>query len=256
MKRYRVIVDGLCLEVYRDESIEAPELAVYLFGFPGSAGKTEPVERMVAAGYTVIQPHYRGCYDSSGEFTPASSIELLSELQDIISKGKLIEVKKQSEILIPKNISLVLGHSYGCFAVLKGCSVLRKLKKIVLMGPVLCFEQGPKGIGYDEDGDYHYKYVTRSRPLTYRLGAWDNWENAYAGKLDSLSFEAPKSLKEVHLVIGENDNYFNMELLRKNSENIVRNTLKEGSYSINLDVVDGVGHGPKGLFTKKILSFF
>ncbi|MCG9771618.1 hypothetical protein L1D59_23885, partial [Pseudoalteromonas piscicida] len=140
MKRYRSIVNGICLEIYRDESKECNKLAVYLFGFPGSAGKTEPVERLVSSGYTVIQPHYRGSYDSSGEFSPASSIELLAEIQEIVSTGDLVEVKKQQVICIPKNISLVLGHSYGCFAALKGCSVLTDIEKVVLLGPVLCFD--------------------------------------------------------------------------------------------------------------------
>ncbi|MCG9771628.1 hypothetical protein L1D59_24000, partial [Pseudoalteromonas piscicida] len=121
---------------------------------------------------------------------------------------------------------------------------------------VLCFDQGPMGVGYNEDGDFHYKYVSRSRPLTYRLGAWRDWERAYAGEFDSLSFDAPKSLKEVHLVVGENDSYFNIELLQKNSEILIRNTLKGGQFSVNLNILDGVGHGPKGLFTDSVINVF
>jgi esterase/lipase len=256
MKRFRIIENGLCIELYRPVVPNRDErLAVYFYGFPGSSGKTEPVVKLVDAGYTVIQPHYRGTYDSTGEFSPSTAMGTLREIADIIQKGVLVEIKNGSKVHIPTKIDFVVGHSFGCFPALKGSIDVNGVKKILLMGPQISFNQDGDGVGSTEDGNMHFYYVKNSRPHTYRLGAWaSGWEQLYDAKLDGVSGVAPVTLDKVMVVIGENDKYFNVDLVRQNSQQIVHKSLL-GDYTVNINVVKDVGHGPKGLFNNETMKF-
>ena len=121
MKRFRIIENGLCIELYRPVVPNRDErLAVYFYGFPGSSGKTEPVVKLVDAGYTVIQPHYRGTYDSTGEFSPSTAMGTLREIADIIQKGVLVEIKNGSKVHIPTKNSLCCGSQLWMFSCTKG----------------------------------------------------------------------------------------------------------------------------------------
>lgn len=254
MKRYRTIENGLCLESYASDFDEAKGIAVYLFGFPGSAGKSEPVERLCSAGYHVIVPHYRGSYDSSGLMGPEQAIDLLSEVKDALSRGYLEEIKNGKRVRVPKTIDLVLGHSFGSFAALKGAAKLDGLSRLLLMGPQISFDLGSSGIGLNEDGKFHFDYVTRARPLTYRLSGREDWEKLYDGGFEGSFGNCATDLEKVLVVVGSNDKYFSSELIQKNGKEIVRRSLQR-DVSVEIQVVDGAGHGPSGLFTEKAIEF-
>lgn len=249
-------MNGLCLELYKPDSESCRGLmAVYLYGFPGSSGKTEPVLRLVDAGYTVIQPHYRGTYDSIGEFSPITSISLLAEIESIIRSGELIEVKSNNIVRVPTNIDFVVGHSFGCFPALKGCGALIGVTKLLLLGPQIAFDVSESGVGSTEDGLEHFLYVERSRPLTYRLSDWsEGWKQLYDAKLDDMNSSVTSSLSSVMLVVGRNDKYFDVDLIARNGSDLVKKSLN-GNYNVLINIVEHAGHGPSGLFDSVTLEY-
>ena len=77
MKRDRIIVDGICIDVMH--SGKTPKsCAIYFYGFPGSIGVNALTEKLVQSDIMLLQPHFPGTYDSAGEFAPSSGSKILS----------------------------------------------------------------------------------------------------------------------------------------------------------------------------------
>ena len=77
MKRDRIIIDGICIDVMHSGQT-CERSALYLYGFPGSIGVNALTEKLVASGTMVLQPHFPGTYDSSGKFDPFTGSTVLS----------------------------------------------------------------------------------------------------------------------------------------------------------------------------------
>lgn len=58
----------------------------------------------------------------------------------------------------------------------------------------------------------------KTRPYTYRISSDEEWNAMYEGKMDNITGDAPQSLEFVCGILGEDDKYFDHQLLEKNFE--------------------------------------
>lgn len=246
IKKHRVIHDGLCADLYVPEGRTSIGTAVYLYGFPGSMGQTDPVQQLVKTGFSVLQPHFPGTYDSSGECTPAACFEVLSRLEGMVRTGTLPNAKNGKNIPGVEPISVLVGHSFGAFAALHSCAPLPEVREIFLLGPAIAFSKGLEGIGLEEDVDKQFSYIQKTRPFTYRLGDKREWRDLYSGARDRKFERDAGDISRIVVVCGAEDPYFDHGLLEKNAEEIVRTVIR-GTYEFHNVSVPGVGHGPAGL---------
>ncbi|PTX56823.1 hypothetical protein C8N43_1488 [Litoreibacter ponti] len=246
IKKHRIIHDGLCADLYVPEGRPSIGTAVYLYGFPGSMGQTDPVQQLVKFGFSVLQPHFPGSYDSSGKCTPAACFEVLGKLEAMVQSGTLPNAKNGKHISGVEPISVLVGHSFGAYAALHGCSPLQEVREIFLLGPAIAFSSSLDGIGLNEDVDKQFSYIQKTRPFTYRLGGKGEWRELYSGSSDRDFEREAGKIERVFMVCGAADPYFNHELMEKNGEEIVRSVIR-GDYEFFNKRVSGVAHGPAGL---------
>jgi len=247
VKRIRFFVKGIACDVYYPEDIEPNGKAgLYLHGFPGSIGVNIVIAYLLNEGYTVLQPHYPGTYDSDGRCEPETAISMIKEVAQGISDGRVENIKKKELISIPKNIEICVGHSFGCFVALRGSRYLPSLKTLILLGPAITYGSNENSCGLKEDGDFHVNYVRRSRPFTYRLGSTAAWRNLYRGTMDVIEDKIKGNAKYVIGIVGTEDKYFDLAVLRENFENIIRAYIPSVNVS-KLIMVENASHDSKTL---------
>lgn len=243
MKRDRVFIDGICVDVMHSGK-PSRRSAIYFYGFPGSIGVNALTEKLVDSGVMVLQPHFPGTYDSSGKFDPFAGSAVLSAIfSDNQSVYKSVKSGKEIEIMRP---TCVFGHSFGAFAALEGAHEAKGIDKLVLLAPAISFKSGDYGCGLIGEDISHYDYVQRSRPYTYRLVDKSLFEEMYLGKLEERGRSAPVSLKKIVGIVGDEDGYFDLGILSAQFESIVRRELK-GNFSVRLHVASGASHSLDGL---------
>ena len=238
MKRDRVIVEGICIDVMHSGR-PCENSVLYMYGFPGSIGVNTLTEKLVSLDLMVLQPHFPGTYDSAGSFEPFSGSTVLSTVYSHCDQVcKSVKSGKDIKILKP---SCVYGHSFGAFAALEGAYKAEGISKLVLLAPAISFKETQKGCGLIGEDVTHYDYVKRSRPYTYRLSERVHFEQLYSGNLENRNRKAPVSLKNVVGIVGEEDKYFDLNILSDRFEGIVRSELV-GTFDIGLHVVPGGTH--------------
>jgi len=251
MKRTRFIYEGLACDVFIPDDVRPGRLGLYLYGFPGSIGEAAPTRAFLQSGYPVVQPHYPGTYDSAGECSPSTAMEMVRILGNALKGGSLESVKDGSPIVLPHAVTTCVGHSYGCFVALRGAACLEGLRQLILLGPAVAY--GPGKVGLREDGGAHVNYVRRSRPFTYRGLDPTDWAAFYAGAYDGPVGRAPDSLLEIDLRVGADDKYFDTAVLLEHASEVVKEALP-GAPEARIKVVADAGHGPAGLLDDIILA--
>jgi pimeloyl-ACP methyl ester carboxylesterase len=205
IKKQRIIHDGLCADLYLPAGKPSIGTAAYLYGFPGSMGQTDPVQQLVGFGFSVLQPHFPGTYDSSGDCTPEACLSVLSKLGEMVQSGTLPNAKNGKNISGVEPISVLVGHSFGAYAALHGCAPLKDVQEIFLLGPAIAFSKSLDGIGLDEDVDKQFSYIRSTRPFTYRLGGRNEWRDLYSGSHDRSAVRNAGKIRQVVVVRGEDD---------------------------------------------------
>jgi pimeloyl-ACP methyl ester carboxylesterase len=253
VSRFRFVYKGIMCDTYEPSNGPAKEAALLLYGFPATIGENAATELLRASGFLVLQPHYPGTYDSEGTFTPQSAVDMVSTIVEALSHGNVHDVKRDSMRSVPGRISLCVGNSFGCIVALRALSYLSTLRSLLLVSPAISYGKAQVDSGFQEEGPAFIDYVRRSRPFTYRLGDKTPWDAFYSGAFNKPNGEPPGSLRSVLGVVGSEDSSFDIEVLRRNFNSIVRNYV--GQYSeVQLLTVEGAGHGINDLVTASTSS--
>lgn len=238
VRRDRFFLDDMAVDVVAPSHAVPAVSAVYLYGLPGTVGVNRVSRVLSERGWLVLHPHYPGTYDSGGRFTPEAALTTLAVVARAVGRS-VASVRDGADIAIPP-ITLVVGHSFGCFVALRSIACVRTAAALVLLGPAIAFAPGPDGCGLRREMTDHYSFVLRSHPHTYRLAPRSAFDALYSGKLDALSADAPASLRSVVGIVGATDPAFDIALFADRFDPVVRKTLS-GRFDCTLTVVEA-GH--------------
>lgn len=251
MKRYKTIIDGILIDVFKSKKHEPKYTAIYLYGFPGSNGSNLFIEYLVDKGFIVFQPNYPGTFDSDGKHSPLNSISFMENVSNIIQDGKFSEIKSNKTINFPPRLDLLSGSSFGCFVALRCTHYFEKINSLILFSPVLTFStSGEHDCGFFEDGSENVDYVAKSRPFTYRLLDKREWLDLYNGKFDLVVNKG--NVNKVFSVIGENDGCFSIDKYKSNYKDIINTHLNTDL--IQNILVSGGKHSISTLLSKELRS--
>jgi pimeloyl-ACP methyl ester carboxylesterase len=253
MARYRFVYKGIMCDTYEPSNGSAKEVALLLYGFPATIGENAATDFLRANGFLVLQPHYPGTYDSEGAFTPQSAVDMVSLIAEALSHGNVHDVKRNSTRSVPGRISVCVGYSFGCIVALRSLPYLTTLRSLLLVSPAISYGKAEVDSGFEEEGPPFIDYVRRSRPFTYRLGDNTSWDAFYNGAFNRPSGEPPGSLHSVLGLVGSDDSSFDLEVLLRNFDPIVRTYV--GRYpGVQLLTVEGAGHSINDLITESTSS--
>ena len=241
MKKKRFVVDGLAGDIYFEPNIEPTAASMFLFGFPAFIGPNPMTHKVVSAGYLSFQPHYLGTYDSDGQFSPKTLMETCKISQRCFDTGRVYLPAEETDYLLPAKLSILVGHSFGCFAAIRGVQMLPNVKLLILMAPAVHYRRNNPDYGLKEDGIAHFESVRRAWPRTYRMAALNDWIQVLEGRDPLPSNKSHLSLQEVHCIIGANDKYFDMNMVKKNIEKVVRAYVGSNARFI-LTILPDCGH--------------
>lgn len=243
MKRYAYRQNGLSGEVFLEPTATDPKVALFCFGFPGNMGANPTVEFLVDMGYAVMVHQYSGTYDSEGDFTVASSIQSTVAIANRVAAGAFTEIKTGKEILLGRapRVSLIAGHSFGCFIGGRAATKIPSVSTVLLLAPVLGCGHGPIDYGVLEDGIAQLDYVRRARPYTYRFGDVEGWQSLFKGERDQWDPTGSEVTRALGIV-GGRDTDLQATLLANTFQSIVSSVL--GSrVTASIRVVNSAGHG-------------
>lgn len=140
-------------------------------GIPQYIDKYHPIiEQISRLGYNLFVPRYHGTFESSGKFSVLSSKKTIENTVTLVTKGKAIELFKNSEITWNHNIPLyVLGFSYGALPALLSNN---NIDKTILVCPFIDVNYHlEKSSG--ENLKETFEFIERAYPNLYRLKAYD-----------------------------------------------------------------------------------
>ena len=239
MSRLRFVYNDILCEGYSpDEDHSNGETAILLYGFPATIGQNKVTDELLENGFTVIQPHYPGMYDSGGVFSPSNCITCIDIVNKAIQRNNIIDVKNK-EREIPNKITICVGQSYGCFVAMRSFKFLPELRSIILLAPAVNYGQKDSNCGFFEDGNDFIAYVRRSRPHTYRLADDEEWERLYEGLLDPSETYTAHKIERVVGIVGMKDDSFDIKLIRKSFKSIIRSKVGDLPKIQLVEVVDG-----------------
>lgn len=250
IKKLRLYADDIAVDVFylRSTNFEVSHQAtIILSGFPDFIGASAMTTYQLAVGNIVFQPHLRGTFDSAGEFSPVGVQESLRAVNRMVinrigSKSPNGEVEK-----LPWEIDSVIlvGHSFGGLLVLRYFNEINKLKHIVFTSPALHYASQ---FGCKEIGPEHYDEVRRKYPFTYRLAPVTEWEEILEGYEMTPRYPLGK-VEKVIVLYGENDKYFDLEIVIRTVVSLIKNYIKAEEYT--LQIVEKAGHPVAELLSNK-----
>jgi hypothetical protein len=146
-----------------------------LVHLPGLPNRPDPIpgitELAVGLGYTVIQPHYQGMFDSAGFFEPSRVHCSLGDFLQSAALGLEVELLNEKATLIlqlePK--VRVSCHSYGTYV---GINLIKTFDidfRMLFFAPVFELGGKEKDFGGKVDLGKHATFVERAFPRTVRL---------------------------------------------------------------------------------------
>jgi hypothetical protein len=212
MKKFRFISGDLAGDIFYDQHREPRGSALFLYGFPSFVGPNQLVQDVVAEGYALISPHYYGTYDSSGAHSPASMAQTIRDTDNALSSGRIVKIgSTKSPIPLPP-ISVAVGHSFGTAALIRSAYELPSLERMLLLAPTMHYGRTPVDYGMRSDGRDGYNGTLASHPLTYRLAPIGEWASIFDGTDKPVLHDLAGQLQTVHVVIGEDDPYFDVPI--------------------------------------------
>ena len=242
MKKFRFVEDGLAGDVYFDRSRDSfSGLALFAYGFPSFPGPNAVIEALTAAGLVVISPHFRGTYDSEGEFSPESLVSTVEDVARLVGRGYLAQGKDGKHFDLPERWVLIVGHSFGCAAVIRSWFHLKGVEALLLLAPTAHYSIHDPDYGVREDGMAQLDYVRETHPYTYRLAPDTVWRDLFSG-IDEPHAQnvSASNAPSVTAVIGEQDAYFDVEVARVNMSRLIDRYVGDTSPAVH--VLRGCGH--------------
>lgn len=250
MPRYRFSHEGIMCDTYTPSTnVDLNKAGLILLGYPATIGENRITNMLIENGYTAYQPHYPGTYDSSGEFDPNQSIQMVSSIVKGVKRGEVVNLKSQKKILTSRKIKICIGYSFGCIIALKSMAMMPDVDRLILLAPVISY--GPSKIlsGFNTPDISFLDYLRRTRPFTYRLGKQKEWEKLFNGYYNDVKNNSEKNnIKHVFGIVGEKDNYFDIKVLQENFKTIIRQYVGN-STKINLLTIKDAGHSSSDLLS-------
>ena len=172
---------------------------ILLHGYPGNEKNLDLAQSMRRAGYNVLFFHYRGAWGSGGDFSFSHVIE------DVKSASTFLR-DKQSEYRVDGDRLLLVGHSMGGFAALKGAA---NDDAIVCVAGIAPADVGIVARSVMADANTARGFAAGADSLAM-LNGW-NGETAIADlkanaeRFDVAALAPELSGKSVLLIAGDND---------------------------------------------------
>ena len=252
MKRDRFLAEEIMCEIYWEPDKPNDLIALYQYGFPGSAGCNVLVKYLIEIGFIVIIPHFPGTFDSGDEFTPVKTVSFYEKIVNTIKQGEVTGLKKNKKIKIPPQIECVFGHSYGCWSVLRGIEFFKDVKNVYLFAPAITYAEYKyeTNCGLIENGEEHINMVIRTRPYTYRLKNKNAFESLYRGDYD-VFFTSNDSVIRIIGIVGMEDSYFDLLKLRDKFHIIIDSSFENKTDNQLIEIKYGT-HSLESLLNEKI----
>ncbi len=193
------------------------KLIIILPGLPEYPRPKEIMIKLADKGYSVIYPKYRGTFESKGSFLEKSPAYDILELIDYISHyGKIIDLFFMKEVRLNINEIIVLASSFGSSVGLHLAKLTNKVKKFVLIAPVIDFASHNNG-NNEQDLENLGRFIKRGYPFIYRFKE-GNYKRLLKGNIIPSALDKIKSYSgKIVIVHGEDDEVVSL----KNSINFV-----------------------------------
>lgn len=225
MGRFRYFTDDhQCVEVFEGPHADSP-LALVLLGMPATIGESELSNFLNELGFTVLQPHYSGTYDSDGQFTPKTAISSIISCLGSIQLGEVLDVKSGQNRKIPRKITCLIGYSFGAHIAFHVIPEVTP-KTLLLISPAISY--GSDDTGFKSEGVSFYGYMQKSRPKTYRMGPISDWHSLFSAQLNTFPKATNLSLKIV-TVVGAGDPSIDRVKLEQGLRNLTEYNLPGSS---------------------------
>lgn len=253
MPRYRFFTSqDICVEVVEPHG-DSKGNALILLGMPATIGETAITATLTSHGWTTLQPHYHGTYDSGGLFSPASAADTVRSVTRAVEAGEVIDVKSNQTRNIAPAVSLVVGYSFGAHVAFRTLAEFNDLKAVLLLSPAIAYGDG--STGFSSEGVDFLDYLSRSRPYTYRLADKSEWQRFYSGLDNSFPAKADSTAEPITIMayVGSKDESIDADRLAVGLTALVADVLGVGT-TCSVKVVQGAGHSSGDLLTDQIRS--
>lgn len=253
IKKKRYYNNNIAVDVFYNPEINIADFkkaVVSISGFPDFIGINPLTQLLVGSNVLVFQPHMAGTFDSGYLFNPEGAIRTFIALNDLINNANGSDLPSTNAVKMPWNIDSVLltGHSFGGFFALRFFNLIENVEKILFTSSVFHYADR---YGCLEIGPEQYEKVSNQYPYTYRLADISEWMGMWEGK-DKLPATPLGKAKEVMIIYGENDKYFNIELIKQNLLELVSSYII--SDSIKIEIVKKAGHPLTELLDSSMLQ--
>jgi len=172
------------------------KLVVLLPGLPEYPRPKDLMIKLARKGYLAVYPKYRGTFESDGSFlekSPAHEVlEIINHLRD---SDNLVELFAMKEMPIKFNEIIVLASSFGGSVGLHLSKLTNKVKRFVLIAPVIEFESHNRD-GNEQDLKNLLQFIKKGYNFIYRLNESD-YTKMLEGKI------IPSALKDLDKYSGE-----------------------------------------------------
>ena len=158
MTTYKIKYKNYISNLYLPD-LPSGKVVLFLTGLPMSLDISSLLPRLIDAGCTVFYPYYAGTYDSKGFFSGEQSIRDVNKFIEMISQSEVSELYFNKKIKIENKEIILLGMSYGSSIALLGLN--NKINKLILLSPVLLYNQKEIDLSFDKFSNDHEGYVIR-----------------------------------------------------------------------------------------------
>lgn len=204
---YRTKLNGLIAEFAFLEGLMPTQAVILCDGLPSAPYRKETIESLAKQGFLVFYPHYRGTWESEGEFLLKSPVEDVKLVVESIKSGHIQELFADRIFDFQIDKIYLIGVSFGGSVVLSASS-LQGINKVISFCPVVNFRTF--GTKYPEQdlrhmGDFMKVAFTNG----YRFDS-TNWNKLLEGSiLDPVGSVEKTDPKNIIIVQCEDDTTVN-----------------------------------------------
>lgn len=144
------------------------DVIIILPGLPSIPKAQSLCKRLVAEGFIVVAPRYRGTWESNGKFLERSPVEDVHDVVNMVRKGRFAELSAGATVTFSPRRILVWGSSFGGYVGIAAMKANKALAKGVFFAPLVSVvrlgEHPP-----EEKPREHLAFLARAWPNVYRL---------------------------------------------------------------------------------------
>jgi dipeptidyl aminopeptidase/acylaminoacyl peptidase len=156
-------------------------------GMPGIPRKQQLMEFLVAKGYWVFYPRYRGSWESGGQFLQKSPEQDILDVIDELPKGVRELAFGKRFALKPDEIFVIGGSFGGAAAIL--ASLDDRVNKVIANCPVVDWKILATEERLETSNANYAAYIREAFGNGYRLSD-RNWRKLHGGKFYSPAYHA------------------------------------------------------------------